>query len=751
MRVLSLLFLLISSVTFSQISLNDLQRAGIKSEGDLEKLGVSQSEINDLKNEYAQTQEKPQVKKTKVAKPLPPVEQKHIVLKSPKKTVGKVNVFGQDIFRSGSISIQESSNRIKAADNYTIGSGDRISISIWGFSEFSDDFTIDDLGNISPKIVGRINLKGKSFKDAKNIIQSRFSKVYDLKNSQIGIELSYSKIISINIVGEVVSPGTFSIPGINSAFNILTLSQGPNEKGSVRNISIVRNGKIINTLDIYHFLMQPQKASFIHLNDGDFIFVPSLGNVVSINGEILNKGKFEIKEKETLFDLIQFSGGLTSNANKTNISIIRNSSTNKIVESYSFEDSKEIILKNGDEVIISKNSHLISNKITVNGEISAPGIFQFKTGETLKSVIEKANGLTAEAYLNKAHIHRLNSNLQRELIPVSLNTNSKDYSIKLKDLDEIFIFNKKSFLDTNYLVVNGLVRNPGKIEFKKNITITDLLTIVGGSYPQADLQRIEIERINFSIPQNDSINYVKIHFKDLETNGDFKLEPFDIINVRPLPDFKFQESIEVLGEVKYPGSYSLEGNKVRTSDIIKRVGGLTNLSYGKKAYIQRTEDSLGIILLDLDLVLKNNNSSCNFSLRPGDKIFIPRINDIVSISGAVGAKLLNSNDEKINVAFKQGKTASFYIKKYAGGYDYKANKRTVYAVTLNGQVKRSKIFGLIKPNIEEGDKIIVSYRPEKEKKENTQKINWNNQIESMTIKLTGLVTLWILLSNVSLN
>ena len=563
--------------------------------------------------------------------------------------------------------------------------------------------------------------------------------------------MSYSKIISINVVGEVVSPGTFSVPGINSAFNILTLSQGPNEKGSVRNISIVRNGKIINTLDVYHFLTQPQKASFVHLNDGDFIFVPPLGNVVSINGEVVNNGKFEMKEKETLFDLIQFSGGLTANASEKNISIIRNSSIGKTVESYSIEDAKNIPLKKGDEVIISKNSTLISNKITVKGEIIAPGIFQFKTGETLKSAIEKANGLTSHAYLQTAHIYRLNSKLQRELIPVNLNTRSQDYSIKLKDLDEVFIFNKNSFLDSNFLVINGLVRHPGKVEFKENTTITDLLTIVGGTYPQADLSHIEIERIDFSIPHNDTLNYVKIHIKSLETNADFKLEPFDIINVRSLPKFKFQESIQIIGEVKYPGSYSLSGDKNRTSDIIARAGGLTNLSYGQKSYIERSEDSLGIILLDLDVVLKNKNSSSNFSLRPGDRIFVPRVNDIISISGAIGARFIKKNDNKINVAFKKGRKASYYIKKYAGGYDLKANKRTVYSVTLNGQVKRTKLFGLAKPIVEKGDQIIVNYKTEKEKKERSKKVNWDDQIQSITIKLTGFATLWILLSNVNSN
>ena len=756
MRCFSLILVFVSSLAFSQISLTDLKRAGVKSEEDLKKLGVSTEEINDLKREYVQSQQSSKAllnsnessNDIKPPKMLPPEHEKPIMLESTKNTNRKDFVFGQSLFNAGAVSIQKNSDRIKANDNYIIGSGDRVNVTIWGFSEFSDDFTVDDLGNISPKLVGKINLKGKTFKDARSIIKSKFSRVYDLKNSQIGIELSYSKVISVNLMGEVNAPGTYSIPSINSAFNVLSLSNGPNQMGSVRNISIIRGGNIIDSLDVYQFMNTPTNSSPIYLEDGDFILVPTLGNVVTIHGEVQRVGKYETKKGETLADLIGFAGNFTAYANQKNLTIIRQTTNGKIVQSYSFENAKNILIHKGDEVFVPKNSQHTVNKVTLKGEVNAPGIFEFKNNETVTNLLSRANGLTPEAYLKTAHIYRLDSELKRKIISLDLTDNDLLNSTKIKDLDEIFIFSKTSFIDTNHVTINGLVRKPGKVEFKKEMSLSDLITIAGGASPQADLKRLEIERVNFLVPPSDSLNYVQILFKTIESDADFKLEPFDIVNVRSLPNFKFQESITIEGEVKYPGAYSLSGNKVKISDILERAGGLTELAYAKKAFIEREEDSLGIILLDLNFVLKKVNSYNNYTLRPGDKVIVPKINDIVSISGAIGAKFINKED-KINVAYIKRRRASFYIKKYAGGYDKKADKRSVYSVTLNGQVKRSKFFGLFKPRIESGDKIIVSYLPKKEKKENEGRINWNNQIENFTIKLTGLATLWVLVSNVT--
>lgn len=748
MRALSFLFLFLSSAVLAQVSLSEFKRTGVKSEQDLKNLGFTKSEISSLKQNYEQskTLNSDSTQKGIIKIPSEPKNEKEIILESPKEATSEHEVYGQSIFNSGAVLIQKNSDRIKAKDNYIIGSGDIISITIWGFSEFNNNFTVDDLGNIRPRLVGLINLKGQTFINAKNIIKSKFSKVYDLRNSNIAIELSYSKVISVNVMGEVLSPGTYSVPSINSAFNILSLANGPNERGTVRNISVVRNGEVIHKLDIYDYMNNPKKSSSVHLMDGDFILVPTLGNIISISGEIIRSGKYELKDNETLMDAINFAGGFTENANENNISVLRNTPTGKQVKGFTWSEAENVPLKKGDEIIISKNSDILSNQVSVKGEVFGPGLFQFKEGEKLDQLLIRAKGLTDNAYMKTAHIYRLNKhNLEREVVTISLMDKKTLQNIKIENLDQIQIFNKKSFLDSSFVTINGLVRNPGKISFMENMTLNDIVTMVGGTLLNADLSRVEIERVNLAPNSKDTINYVQILNKNILNDFNFVVQPYDIINFRSLPEFRFQETVEVRGEVKYPGIYSLSGSQVRISDIIKRAGGLTHLAYGRKASIQRSADSLGLILLDLDLVSKRKTSKFNYFLRPGDTIIIPRVNDVVSISGATGVKFLNNN--KINAPFSSNKNARYYLKKYAGGYDKKADKKNVYVITLNGQVKQTKLFGIKKPRIEKGDKIIVSYKEEKDKKDKKDKINWNSQIENLTVKLTGLATLWILISS----
>ena len=747
LRKLSFFLLLIPTISFSQISLADLKKAGISSEDDLKSLDISTSDIERLKQENSNTTEK-ETQETSV-QPAELENEKEIVVKSTKEKIVREVVFGQSIFRSGAVNIQNNSDRIVPPLNYILGSGDRLSITIWGISQFDGEFMLNEFGNINPNLIGRISLKGKTFNQAQQIIKSRFSKVYRFNSSQISINLSYSKVISVNIVGEVVSPGTFSIPSINSAFNVLSLAKGPSEKGSVRNISIIRSGKVVSKLDVYEFMNNPNNKSFIYLKDGDFLLVPTLGNVVTIQGEVIRPAQYELKEKESLATALKFAGGFNSLANKSSISIIRQTENGRLVKSYSSAEASNVELKNGDKLIISKNAENISNKVTIKGEIFAPGIYEFKNGETFNTLLSRANGLTPNAYLKNAHIYRLTKNLEREVIQIDLSNTDNIKNIQMSDLDEIFIFNKSSFIDTTYLSINGFVRQPGKVEFKNGLTLNDLITMSGGTLPQADISRIEIERIDFSKPKSDTINYVNLQVKDFASDSKFILQPYDIVNIRPLPNFRFQETVIIKGQVKYPGAYSLVGNRTQLSDIIPRAGGLNNLAYEEKAYIKRSEDNVGMILLNLKTALKNNESPSNYNLRPGDTIVIPRINDIVAISGAIGAKFVDQQ-EKINVAFKKGKRASYYIKKFAGGYDKKANRRNVYAITLNGKIKRSKMLGLIKPKVEKGDEIIVKYLPKKEKRAKEDRIDWNGQIENLTLKLSGVATLWVLLSRVNL-
>lgn len=758
--LLSLLqFALIHSMT-SQISLSALKGAGIKSESDLKRLGVSNSEIDKIKKEYFGAKaDQSSGDKNKGENKVKGFDKEPVKTETPIKLVSEKEeeekgIYGHSIFRNGSVSIQKNSDRIKAKSSYILGTGDRINVSIWGFSEFSDVFDIDDLGYISPKLVGKINLKGKSFKKAKQIIKSRFANVYDLKNSQISIELSYSKVISVNVVGEVKKPGTYSIPSINSAFNILSLTGGPTKIGSVRNIEIVRNGKGIATLDVYHFMESSSNKSSVFLMDGDFIVVHPIQNVVTVSEGVKRPGLYEMKKKETISDLLRFSGGLTAKANTESLSLYRTGPVGKVLTTYNIKDQSNIVLKDGDNISLFELSQHVYNQVSIRGEINSPGVYEYKKGDKISSIIKKANGVNDHSFLELAHLYRQNDNLTKTIIPIEiskiLKNNNGPEDIEIKQYDEILIFNKNSFVDSLFVKVTGYVRNNGDYYHREGMTVKDLVLLTGGLLLEADSSRIEIERINYRKRKDESVNYVDIITINMEEAGEFKVEPFDIINFRMLPEFKYQELIQIEGEVKYPGFYSLTGDGVRVSNILNRAGGPTVLSFLERSYIERIEDSLGVILLDLNKVIKDEKSTYNYRLRPGDKIVVPKVNDIISISGAIGSKFIDM-EPKINVAYHKGKRASYYVKKFAGGYGKDANKFSVYVITHNGQVKESKLYGLIKPKVNMGDKVVVNYKQPKKENPNSVKINWNSAIENITIKLTGLATLYVLMSNIQTN
>lgn len=747
MRLLIFFLLLTPLFGFPQISLNDLQKAGINSESDVKSLGVSQSDIDALKEEIVKEKVNTVITENPSAAQPNNEKNEEVVVVSKKDNSVKEKVFGQSIFRSGAIKIQSNSDRIDPDPNYKLGPGDKISVTIWGLSQFSGEFTLDDLGNVTPNLVGRINLKGKTYKQVQNIILKRFGQVYRFNSSEISVTLSYSKLISVNIVGEVVSPGTFSIPSINSAFNILTLSNGLSPNGSVRNIAVVRNGLVVGTLDVYKFLKNPDESSQLYLSDGDFILVPVIENIIGVSGEIRNPGSYELKSDETLKDLITFSGGFKANASTNSISVFSRTDSGIVVRSFNMEEAESVQLNNGDSVVVGEKSSVIGNRISIKGEVNSPGNYEFKKGESLYDLLQRVNGLTSESYSKSIHIYRVTDDLQKKISSISLYDLAALKSFSLKDLDEIVVYNKKDFIDSNYVYLNGVVRKPGRFLFKKGMRLSDIMTMAGGAYPYAELNRIEVERIEFKNSKSDTINYVKLITISLNESENFELEPFDIINVRTLPKFKFQQTIEVVGEVKYPGVYSLSNSALRISDVIERAGGVTDEAYLSKAYINRKENGLGIILLNLVTVLKKPNTRFNYVLKPNDKIVIPAENDVVSISGAIGSKFINRPDA-INTPYHFNKRANFYIKKYAGGYDNRANKRKVYAITMNGQVKKSKIFGLLKPKIEKGDEIIVNYKDEKPKRNEKNKFNWNNAFENLTVKLTAVATLWVLINTV---
>ena len=756
--ILSLFFSLLTFNSSSQTSLKDLRNAGIKSESDLRKIGVSDIEIREAKEEFFKSKSSStslDKKNVEVNESEKKPEEKKISTDTTIYVSSKINekeiIYGHSIFRDGAVNIIKNSDRIKAPDNYRLVAGDEINITIWGYSEFSGEFIIGESGNITPKLVGRINLKGKTFRTAKKIIKSRFGKVYDLRNSQIAIDLSYSKVISVNVIGEVVKPGSYSVPSLNSASNILSLAGGPTDLGSVRSIEIRRNGKLFQELDVYTFMFFPRTYKDQFLQDGDFLIVNPRKGVVEINGEVKRPGLYEFKEGDKYSDILKFCGGFSSMANIASVNITR--VHNNQLRMFSVKDvlngKKDFKLINGDKIEVLKVSSLVRNSVSIVGAVNVPGHYPYEKGLKISNLITSSKGLTYQAFEGLGHVYRLKDDLTYEIKSFDLGNvlslpDGKD-NFLIQEFDQIIIFNKDSFINEKSVIISGMINAPGSFDFSEGMTLEDLVLMANGLKLEADLGKIEIERISYMT--NGVNNYIEIIPLSYPVNKKFILNAFDKVHFRKLPGFSYQKTIELKGEFKYPGTYTLTGENDKISDLIKRAGGLTEFAFLENGKILRKENDLGLLLLNFESVLKSDESMFNYILKPGDIVEVPKINDIVTISGAIGYQFVNQSTDVINSPFHKAKRASFYIEKYGGGYDKEARRSSVYVIAYNGLVKESKYFGLLKPKIGKGDKIVVKYKDKKLPKKK-EKIDWDKQIDGLTVKIMGLATLWVLLSSV---
>lgn len=749
MKSFTLLLIFMSACALSQVSLANLKTLGVDSEDDLKKLGVSQREIDKAKKEISINEPKPkkeaQKKETKKKLETQKVTKPDILI----STYNPEKVFGQNYFQQGYFNLKKNTHRINPPGNYILGPGDNIGITIWGTSEFGNQFILDEFGNINPEIVGRINLRGLTFTQAKQVIRSRFSRVYNLQSSKTAINLTYSKVISVNIVGEVKRPGTYSVPGINSAFNLISLAGGVTELGSVRTIEIRREGKVISNLDLYKFILNPDEFTDVFLQDGDYIVVKTQGAVINIKGEIKRPGKFEVTQKDNIEEILNIAGGFSAYANKDEFNVKRVVENKWVFMSYKLDspEFKKLSLNNGDEVEILKISNIIYGLVKITGAINIEGEYTYKKGMRINDLISQAGKLNKNSYLEHAQLFRSNPNLSLSVLSFNLkeiirNPKSSN-NFLLKENDSIVIFDNSKLNFKKSITTRGALNKTGSIDFANGLTLNDVILKSNGLKMNADHKMIEVERISYSAKDSNS-SYIEVISLEYPRDKTFEINSDDIINFRSLPSFVGQKSIVISGEVRYPGEYTLNGSDEKLSDLIKRAGGLTNWAFLEGSQLKRQEDDLGLILMNLKQAINKPNSKYNYILNPNDSISIPKNSNIVSISGAIGYKNVNNNNNIISSPFHKNLRAGFYIRKYGGGYSKEAKKRMVYVIGSNGLVKESKIFGTIKPKVKSGDKIIVKSKEEKKQKVSGEKVNWNSVIENVTLKATAILTLLVL-------
>jgi len=728
-------------------------------------------------------------------------------------TYPKAKIFGQDVFRNNKLSFYQKALDAKAPENYKVGPGDEISISIWGFSEFSETLEVDARGYISPSSYGRIYVKGLTFKNMRSMLKKKFSNFFDMQNSEIDVSLSYSKVITVNIVGEVYNPGSYIIPSINTAFNALIASNGPTQLGSVRNIYIKRNGQTVDSLDVYQFLFNPKKSNDIYLQDGDYLFVPPATCIVEISGAVNRPYTYESKVDETVKDMIRYAGGFSSMAFRDIITLKRLDYNEIKVFDIHNSDAGDEIIKDGDELVVNKISNKISNVITIKGDIGVAGEYEFKQGENLLELLERSKCISQKTFLDKVYVIRLNQDRTKTHLSINLKSilENPDVSdnIIMQEYDIVHVLSTDDFDDEFFVSVDGAVRSAGNFSFGDGMSLQSALILAGGLTQQSEGSRVEVSRImeydvasNKLKPRRAIVQNIKIGNNLVLSNEaeEFVLQPFDQIFVRSNPDFEPVINVKILGEVKYPGIYSVLRKNEKISSLIRRSGGLTDYAYldGVKLYRKfevlkdndddkemnisddlknsilkdpqsasiyadelekrsldffeqeskntKKEINLDMVYLNLEKALKSNDSKHNLVLNEGDSIVIPKTMDVVHITG----ELMNLQGNSISAPYFNSKRANYYVKNFAGGFSRVNDRSNTVVVYPNGIAKKSKNFLLFKisPKVTKGSTIRISSKNKKPKKRNKNNINWNQQIENAMLKISAILTLWVLVDRV---
>jgi polysaccharide export outer membrane protein len=487
-----------------------------------------------------------------------------------------------------------------------------LSVSIWGFSDYNERFTVNELGYISPKYIGRVYLKGLTLKDAKEVIRKKLGQISDASNSQSDIALTYSRVITVNIVGEVFTPGSYTMPAINTAFNALVAAGGPSQIGSVRNIFIKRGGKIIDSLDVYRFLMDATYDHDVFLQNNDYILVSPAKKVVKISGDVKRPNSYELKTAENLNALIGYSGGINKTAFTSNAHLYRYDKNKQIIIDInidSLQNTKtDFALFDADSLDLGKIQRGLEQKVSITGAIRVPGDYEIKKGDKISDLLTRAQGLSIDAYLTRGYVLRIKTDLSRMFIPVNIadivnNINSTD-NLELQNRDIIKILSKKDFTDSLRIAVVGAVRKPGEYDYSLGVNLKDALLQAGGLRPGAANNKIEIARIISYNAGDKQLLPIRAIVNTMSVNNDltisieaenFKLEPYDQIFVRTNPDFILPKNILLKGEVRYPGSYALLRKNETVSEVIERAGGLTQYAFLDGVTMTRAKDSIGFV------------------------------------------------------------------------------------------------------------------------------------------------------------
>lgn len=685
-------------------------------------------------------------------------------------------IFGHNIFTNENLTFEPNIN-VATPVNYRLGPGDEVIIDVWGASETTIRQTISPEGSILVNSLGPVYLSGKTVKEANNYLKQEFARIYsgvtgNVPSTQVKITLGEIRSIQVNVMGEVVVPGTYTLSSFASVFHALYRAGGVNKIGSLRTIKVVRNGNVIADLDVYDFIMKGKMKDDVRLQDGDVILVDPYESLIQISGKVKRPMFYEMKPTETIATLLKYAGGFTGDAYKKAVRIIRKSGREHQIYNVDEMDYSVFRVEDGDILTVDAVLARFENRVEIRGAVYREGLYQLNgTVNTVKQLIKKAEGIRGDAFLNRAILDREREDLSHEIIQVDMKglLDGTVADIPLQRNDVLYIPSIHDLKEKATLTIHGEVSNPGTYLYSDNMTVEDLILQSGGLLEAAATTKIEIARrmkepksTTFSTTVGKNFSF---DLKDglLVGNGseDFHLEPFDEIYIRKSPAYHQQQNVAVGGEVLFNGSYALSKKNERLSDLIAKAGGITPDAYVKGARLIRkmTEeelrrkedalrmtqmgggDSISIKKLDLsdtysvgislEKALQNPGSDYDMVLREGDMLFVPEYVSTVKINGAV----MYPN----TVLYNKGENLRYYINQ-AGGFGNDAKKRKAYVVYMNGTVSRLKS-GNTKA-IEPGCEIIVPSKDPKKKMSAAEIIGMGTSAASLATMVATMVNLF---------
>jgi len=682
----------------------------------------------------------------------------------------KSRVFGYDFFQNPKISFTPTIN-VPTPESYIINTGDELLVEVWGAAESSTTQKVDNQGNIILPMAGKVHVGGLNFVEAKARINTALRKIYagisapegSYAKVYTGVSIANIRTVKVNIIGEVEAPGTYSLSALSTVINALYASGGPTENGSFRNIQVVRGGKTIAHLDIYNFLLKGSQEGNINLNDQDVIIVPPYKNQVEVIGFVKREGIYEVKDGEKLSALEDYFGGFKSNAYKDVMVVERIIGAKREVKEVPYNEASKFTMQAGDKLLVHKLSDVYHNRISITGAVYQPGNYAYSEGMTVLDLIQKAAGVREEAYLNRAILFRSIDHVDKQSLNFSLkDLLEKKQSIALQPNDSLHIYGRDSLIAKPMVRIEGAVRKPQKFAYAKGLLPADLIIMAGGFIEGADQTQVEVAR------QLNDANFKtisKVYTVSLSKEGgeSIALEPNDIVTVRYQKGYIPQQVVKIEGEVSFPGFYAILTKEERISSLIERSGGLAPYAYVEGATLVRRKDKdekdqkaqekqlkklkktdkdLTLIEtkeeentpeaseyrvgINLKKIMENKNSYQDLILKDGDVLIVPSEKQTVEVKGLVLAPSL--------VRYEKGKSTKSYINS-AGGFSDNAQKKSVYVVYANGDVKGTNRFLFFRsyPKVAPGALVIVPEKPEKKAVSTAETVSIMTAITTLAI------------------